>query len=96
MLPNSIKILSLIGIFTIFTSFLNANSYVSGHSCYKPNKPYEFNSGYELDNFKQEVETYKQCISDFVDKQNNESKAHRKAAEEAIEEWENYVNYELN
>ena len=77
-------------------SSASADMFTPSHSCSKPYKPYEFNDQYELDNFKYEVQTYKQCIMDFVDEQKDASRVHQKAAEEAIDEWNNYVNYELN
>ena len=74
----------------------SADMFVPSHSCSKPYKPYEFNNEWELENFKNEVEAYKQCISNFVDEQNDAVRNHQSAAEEAINEWNNFVNYELN
>lgn len=34
-------------------------------------------------------------IHNFVEERNNEARNHRDAADEAIEEWNNFVNYEL-
>ena len=73
-----------------------ADTFTPSHSCSKPYKPYEFNDEWELESFKGEVEAYKQCISDFVDEQNDATRKHKNAAEEAIDEWNNYINYELN
>ena len=73
-----------------------ADMFTPSHSCSKPYKPYRFNDQYELDNFRSEVESYKQCIEDFVEEQNDAVRKHHDAAEEAIDEWNNYVNYELN
>jgi len=73
-----------------------ADMFASSHSCSKPYKPYEFNDQYELDNFRSEVEAYKQCIEDFVEEQNDAARKHQNATQEAIDEWNNYVNYELN
>lgn len=72
-----------------------ADSYSPSHSCRKPYKSYKFEDQWAIDRFKREVETYKQCIADFVEEQNDEVEHHREAAEEAIEEWNSYVNYEL-
>jgi len=82
-------------ILNLFT-FAHADSFTPSHSCSEPYKPLEFNNPWELDNFNSEVEDYKQCISDFVGEQNDEAKNHQEAAQEAIEEWNHYVNYELN
>ncbi len=73
-----------------------ADMFTPSHSCSKPYKPYEFNDQYELDRFWSDVESYKQCIEDFVEEQNHAARKHKDAAEEAIDEWNNYVNYELN
>jgi hypothetical protein len=42
------------------------------------------------------VEQYKSCIEDFVEEQERESRKHQVAAEEAIDEWNSFVQYELN
>lgn len=73
-----------------------ADSYAPSHDCSKPYVPYQFDSEWELDNFKSEVEDYKRCLSDFVEEQEEAIQAHSEAAEEAIDEWNNFVNYELN
>ena len=64
-------------------------------SCHKPFKPFEFNSQWEYQNFMSEVENYKRCISDFVDEQNEASRRHQEAAEDAIAEWNRFVRLEL-
>jgi len=73
-----------------------ADMFSPSPSCFKPYKPYEFNSQSELDSFNDEVERYKRCISDFVEEQNEAAESHQQAANDAIEEWNRYVNYELN
>jgi len=64
--------------------------------CSKPYKPYKFNSQRELDRFNDEVQSYKSCINDFIEEQQEAAKHHSNAANEAIDEWNNFVNYELN
>ncbi len=66
------------------------------HSCMKPSKPYSFNSQWEIDSFKDDVDRYKRCISDFVDEMNDAAQHHQDAASDAIDEWNSFVNYELN
>src|SRR5690606_26468454 len=73
-----------------------SDPYQPSHYCSKPDKPFEFEDKWELDDFNSEVEDYKQCISDFVDEQNSAVKHHQNAAQEAIDEWNSFVNYELN
>lgn len=72
-----------------------ADMFSPSHSCSKPFKPYEFSSRSERDLFLMEVESYKQCITDFVEEQEDAILRHREAAEEAIEEWNTFVNLEL-
>ncbi len=88
---------NIIFLFTIFFSTtINADMFSPSHSCSKPYKPYKFTSQYEIDSFNDEVETFKQCINDFIEEMNDDSKRHQDAAEEAIDEWNYFVNYELN
>ncbi|PMR71361.1 hypothetical protein [Halomonas heilongjiangensis] len=72
------------------------DSWGVSHSCYKPMKPFQFTSQWQVDQFNMEVETYQMCIQRFVDEQNEAILNHSRAAEEAIDEWNNFVNFELN
>jgi hypothetical protein len=72
-----------------------ADRFVSSHYCSKPYVPSSFSSSSERENLKYEVEQYKSCIEDYVDEQNDAIKKHREAAEDAIDEWNSFVNYEL-
>lgn len=75
---------------------LLADIFAPSHSCSKPFKPFEFSSEFELDMFNSDVEDYKYCISEFVDEQQEQAQDHLDAAAEAIDEWNNFVSYELN
>jgi len=75
----------------ITSSFCYADSYVS-HSCYQPSIPYQFTSEYEVTNFNSEVDTYKACIEDFIDEQNDAIRNHRDAAEDAIDDWNRFAS----
>ncbi len=68
----------------------------SSHSCSKPYKPYEFSSRDELDNFLDDIERYKDCINDFVDEEKQNIRTHQDSINNAIEEWNDFVNRELN
>ncbi len=72
-----------------------ADMFSPSHSCSKPYKPYEFSSRSKRELFLLEVQNYKECISDFVEEQEDAIRRHREAAEEAIEEWNDFVNLEL-
>ena len=92
-------------IFFIVLEFSYADMFTPSHFCskpVKPYKPYSFSSQWEIDNynnqidsFYDDVERYKSCIQDFVDEQNNQSNNHINAAQEAIDDWNRFVNYEL-
>lgn len=83
-------------ILSLTSRMVYADFFEPNHSCSKPYKPYQFNSQYEIDRFNEEVQRYKQCISDFVEKQNDAIRNHSNAADDAINDWNNFVNHELN
>ena len=72
-----------------------ANTFTPSHSCSKPFKPYSFDDQREYDQFLAEVERYKACIDDFVEEQQDAIRKHQNAAEEAIDDWNNFVRWEL-
>lgn len=74
---------------------ISADMFTPSHYCSKPYKPYDFADEWAVQRFKDDVETYQSCIEDFVEEQRNAIKKHQKAAAEAIDEWNNFVDYEL-
>lgn len=90
-----LKILAFITIL-LLTFSARADNYDPGPSCSKPNKPYEFNSQRELDSFNNDVQQYQRCLYDFVDEQEEAIQRHHRAANDAINEWNNFVRTELN
>jgi hypothetical protein len=80
---------------SITVSASYADMFTPSHSCSKPYKPYQFTDQYQIDSFQSEVETYKYCIQEFIDEQNDAARKHQDAAQEAIDEWNSFVNYEL-
>jgi hypothetical protein len=72
-----------------------ADMFSPSHYCRKPIKPYEFTDEWQISRFKNELQRYKDCISDFVEEQNDAARKHQEAADEAIEEWNSYVRNEL-
>ena len=86
-------------VFTLILSLASgavyADNYSPSHSCRKPIKPYKFTSNWEVEQFKDDVARYKQCINDFVDEQNEAVENHKRAAKNAIDEWNGSVRYEL-
>ncbi|WP_227499664.1 hypothetical protein ABWH88_12955 [Marinobacter adhaerens] len=73
-----------------------ADMFAPSHSCYEPSKPYEFTSQWEVDQFNSEVEDYRSCINRFVEEQQEAAAAHQQAAQDAIGDWNSFVQYELN
>ncbi|MEZ9874671.1 hypothetical protein [Vibrio breoganii] len=74
----------------------SADYFQPSHTCTKPYKPYQFETDYDVQRFKDEVERYRRCIEDFVQQQNQAVTNHQNAANTAIEEWNWYVKHELN
>jgi len=84
-------------IFLVFSVDAFSHSrWQTDHSCFKPIKPYEFQSQWEVDAFNNEVDNYQSCIEQFVSEQEEAVSAHSRAIDEAIDEWNNFVNFELN
>ena len=43
-----------------------------------------------------DVDAYRACIEDFIEEQNEAANEHQQASEDAVDEWNNFVAYELN
>lgn len=89
------------GTFILYLLFLmvlpaNADIFQPSHSCTKPYKPFQFDSEADFETFMYMVKNYKACIQDFVDEQEDRIKKHQNAIDEAIEDWNSFVRYELN
>lgn len=74
---------------------VNADMFEPSHSCHEPYKPYEFTSQWELDQYQSDVENYQRCINDFVEEQEQAIRKHQSAAEDAVDDWNRYVNLNL-
>ena len=90
------KILLLSILLTFGTVNIYADMFTPSASCSKPYKPYQFTDQYQVDTFNDEVQRYKACIMNFVEEQNDAIRNHQNAQSEAIDEWNSFVNYELN
>ncbi|MBV7478220.1 hypothetical protein [Pseudomonas sp. PDM31] len=75
----------------LLSPFALADSYPPSHNCTKPDIPYEFEDQFERDQFESDVEEYKDCITDFVDEQQQAMRKHKSAADDAIEEWNSFA-----
>jgi hypothetical protein len=89
------RIQLLILSFLLIATQAQADSFQPSHSCRKPYKPFQFSSKFEVDNFRADVDRYQKCISQFVREQNEAADKHRKAASEAIDDWNRFVRMEL-
>lgn len=72
-----------------------ADPYEIDHKCHKPTKPANFLNEWEVKKFKDEVNEYKECISKFVETQKTAIENHKSSAQKAIDEWTNFVKFEL-
>ena len=85
------------------SEFVLADSWQPSHSCYeptKPTKPFSLDNEWEIerynraiDQYNNEVEEFRDCIQSFVDEQNEAIRRHRSAADDAILDWNNFVNW---
>lgn len=89
------RLLTMVLCVCVITS-VSADMFTPSYSCLKPSRLYKFNSEGELESFKNKAKAYKQCINDFIEKQNYAIKKHQDAAAKAIDDWNNYIKYELN
>jgi hypothetical protein len=72
-----------------------ADSSVPSHSCRKPGKAADIKNQQEADKFNEAVSQYKSCIEDFVRQQEEAAMIHRRAANEAISEWNDFVTNDM-
>jgi len=90
-----LKILTFITIL-LLTFSAQADNADPSPSCSKPDKPSKFNTQSELDSFNNGVQQYQRCLYDFVDEQKDAIQSHQRAANVAIDAWNNFVKMELN
>ncbi|BAN49102.1 hypothetical protein [Metapseudomonas resinovorans] len=69
-----------------------ADSVQPSHSCSKPDVPAQFKDEAESEQFTRDVNAYHQCISAFVQAQNDAVHKHRAAAQQATDEWNTFAN----
>lgn len=73
----------------------DADMFGPSHNCFKPHKPFEFNSESQVRQFRNDVEMYRLCINRFIEEQQDAAAVHQDAAGDAIDEWNRFVNFEL-
>ena len=83
-------------VFLVFAAALNAaDSSAPAHSCRKPGKVADIKTQQEADKFNDAVSKYKSCIEEFVRQQEDAALIHRRAANEAINEWNDFVTNDM-
>jgi len=80
-----------------------ADSWQPSHSCYeptKPSRPYSLDNEWEINRYNSalrsynyDVEEFRTCIENFVSEQESAIRNHKYAAESAINDWNNFVNW---
>ncbi len=68
----------------------SADLHLPMHDCLKPKE-----MSMESDAFTNDINSYKDCIQAFITEQIDQMKIHRKAAEEARDEWNDFIQYEI-
>ena len=74
----------------------NADTPVRAPNCEPPQRPNEDVEKYVWDQFLASVETYRVCISTYVERNQQASDAHRAAANQATLGWNEFVRTSLN
>src|SRR5262249_28870752 len=72
-----------------------AGSSAPSPSFCKPGKAAEIKTQQEADKFNEAVSKYKSCIEEFVRQQEDAAMIHRRAANEAINEWNDFVTNDM-
>lgn len=67
-----------------------AHFFSEAHDCKAPEKPLEFITELDREQFEQKVTAYRDCLQSFVDKQNAAMEKHRSAGQRAADTWERY------
>ncbi len=75
-----------------FAVSASADKITPTHSCKQPARPAKFKTEAEVNSYKAEIEVYRKCINDFIEEQNQAIERHRAAANQAITEWNFFVN----
>jgi len=93
---NSRMRIAAIALLVFAASLANAaDSSAPSHSCRKPGKAAEIKTQQEADKFNEAVSKYKSCIEEFVRQQEDAAMIHRRAANEAINEWNDFVTNDM-
>ena len=69
-----------------------AERYSPSHTCIQPVKPEQFHNNGEVAMFNDAVREYKRCITKFADEHYGIATSHQGAADQAISEWNRFLN----
>lgn len=73
-----------------------SDTFTPSHYCSKPIKPFQFSSDLDVQIFLNQVNEYELCINNFVQEQDEAMRRHQEAAQNAIDEWNRFVRFELD
>ena len=76
------KLFLLISIFLLFAPSAQSDYFSPSHNC---SEPWDRNDQYD-------VESFKECIEDFVDEMQDQASEHIEAANDAVSDWNDFAN----
>ena len=91
----NIRRIATIAFLVIAAPPASGDSSAPSHSCRKPTKPVEIKTQQEADKFNEAVNNYKSCIEDFVRQEEEAAMNHRRAASQAVSEWNEFVTNDM-
>lgn len=94
-MSSFIKALSCFTLFLTLANSAQAHFYVENPSCRAPKKPLQFVTDLDKQEFDNKVQAYRQCLEEFVNKQNSAMEKHKQSADKAAEIWRAYVEKTL-
>ncbi len=72
-----------------------AHFFSEAHDCKAPLKPLKFITELDRRQLEQRVDSYRNCLQGFVDKQNSAMTKHQRSAQQAEDAWNSYAQREL-
>lgn len=90
------KLLSISGLLlAVLSSQAQAHLFLESPNCRGPQKPLQFVTELDKQEFDEKVAKFRQCLESFVGKQNKAIEIHTQSADKAATVWEQYVVKEL-
>jgi hypothetical protein len=91
----TLKTLAASILYASFSLTAQADATLPKHSCAKPEHPGRVASDNRLKQFQKEIDTYRTCITQFIDDQKKQIKNHEDAGANAIDEFNLFVKTDL-